>query len=56
MKCVKCRVNAATVPDREYGGLGRQKKKFCEECHGELLKEDLRVILAKHRREHGSDR
>jgi len=41
--CILCRVNEATVPDRER--MGRPIKRVCRECHTDRLRGDLIAIM-----------
>lgn len=51
--CKICKKNNATVPDRNFAGIGRKIKSVCSECHAALLKGDLRHILeVELKREH----
>ncbi len=43
--CEVCRVNPATVPDRER--MGRPIKRVCSECHADRLRGDWAVIMEK---------
>lgn len=46
--CIVCRERPATVPDRNQGG--RLINRVCAECHRERLRDDLRHVLAVHKR------
>ena len=39
MKCKLCKINEATVPDRNK--QGSRKKEICGRCHANRLKSDL---------------
>ena len=51
--CKICHIRPATLPDRDYQGIGRVRKEVCELCHAERLRADLRSILAKKKKEAG---
>ena len=41
--CIKCHQRKAELPDRESGS---RVKRVCKHCHAELLRGDLRRIVA----------
>jgi hypothetical protein len=47
-KCIICNVNEATIPDRNEPWSNR--KKVCQKCHSERLKNDFVDILEIERR------
>ena len=53
MKCVVCGERPATVPDRNEGGIGRQRLKVCSKCHADRLKRDLAGVLAAEQKRRG---
>ncbi len=51
--CKICKERKAEIPDRNTYCGGRAKKEFCKSCHGELLKNDLKYIIALQTKEKG---
>ncbi len=49
--CKICRVNPATVPDREQ--MGRPIKKVCDSCHELRLRGDMERIYELHKKARG---
>lgn len=47
--CVICKERKATVPDRNEAPFGKRKK-LCEICHAERLKNDFINILETERK------
>ena len=47
-KCIICNINEATIPDRNEPWSNR--KKVCQKCHSERLKNDFVDILEIERR------
>ena len=49
MKCIICRENVATIPDRNK--LPSKKKRLCKECHGKRLQHDMGVVVKMNKSE-----
>ena len=49
--CKVCKKNKATVPDRNYEGIGRLRFDVCEHCHAERIRNDVARIMEKERRQ-----
>ena len=43
--CEICGKNPATVPDRNYGNIGRIVNRICSDCHGLRLRGDMKRII-----------
>lgn len=48
-KCIICRENEATIPDRNEAPWGKRKK-VCSDCHANRLKNDFVTVCEVERK------